>query len=96
MTDQKLTDDELDAIVGGHLYVSVDGGDKIHADVSCKNGSMYLTFELNGETINYDTGVDLSGDSVLGELQYAALDFVDSQGVINYTYKIDTDGKGLE
>jgi len=96
MVDERLTDDELDGVVGGSLYVSIDGGDKIAADVSCKNGTMFLTFQLNGETMEYDTGVDLSGDNMLGTLEFAALSFVDSQRVINYTYKIDTDGEGLE
>jgi|GEM_PF-3761077 len=96
MTRQKLSEEDLKAVVGGKLYVSVDGGEKVNANVSCKNGTMVLTFQLDGKTVNYDTGVDLGSDaSTLDKLEYAALNFIDSQGVINYTYKIDTDGEGL-
>ena len=96
MTRQKLSEEELGAVVGGTLYVSIDGGDKIYASVSCKNGAMVLTFQVDGKTVNYDTGVDLGSDSTtLEKLKYAALNFIDSQSVIDYTYNIDTDGKGL-
>lgn len=57
---------------------------------------MVLTFQQNGKTVNYDTGVNLGSDSnTLDKLKYAALNFIDSQRVINYTYNIDTDGKGI-
>lgn len=96
MINEKLTGEELDGIVGGTLYVSIDGGDKINASVGRTNGTMHLYFEVDGETVDYDTGVDLSGDNVLGKLEYAALDFIDSQGIINHTYKISTDDEDSE
>ena len=89
---KKLSDDELNGVDGGTLFVSIDGGEKIRAEARCVGGELSLDYKEGGVSKRYNTGIDLSGRDLIGTLKFIGLRAAESQNIVDYTYNINTKG----
>lgn len=82
---RRLSDDELNEIDGGKIYVSVAGGEPIEAKVGCVGGNVNIIYNNGGANKYIDLG--LAPNEFGGNEVYHILKFVESQSIINLTFK---------